>query len=260
MTTFPLWALATAMPVLAAASGPQEKEAPRIDPSDPTNIYTFVDINVEWQRVRDGNLYGLRLVPTVGIGPKHQVQAEIPLLAVKRDGADARFGLGDLRLRYFGLPHKDDKRVLSALGISLDLFAPTGSEADGLGFGAWIFSPGIVIGVSPTNVVKFFPVVGYQLSVHAGDAMGPPGTAPPGTTHGFRVEAITLFTITERVWAVLTPFYIADLTAGVHSLSLRFNFVAMVHRKGALGVDYLHELLEAPYLRSFLRVFYTQFF
>ncbi len=78
--------------------------AQEIDPSKPTNLYSFIDFNFEWQGFGQGETVGLRVMPTWAINDQNMVQTEIPIQRADFESIEAATGVGDIRIRYFGLP------------------------------------------------------------------------------------------------------------------------------------------------------------
>ena len=127
-----------------------------IDASKPTNFYSFIDNTLEYQTSSNQNIFGYRGNLTLAPSSEHLVLAEIPLMYNDRT---SKFGLGDIRVRYFWLPYKDYSRFIGAFGPSIDIFAPTGSYADGLGSSSWVVSPGMTVGLMVADFIQFFPMV-----------------------------------------------------------------------------------------------------
>jgi hypothetical protein len=130
-----------------------------IDASKPTNFYSFIDNTLEYQTSDNQNIYGYRGNLTLAPAEEHLVLAEIPLLYNDRT---SKFGLGDIRVRYFWLPYKNYDEFVGAFGPSIDIFAPTGSYEDGLGTSSWVISPGVTVGLMAADWIQFFPVLSYQ--------------------------------------------------------------------------------------------------
>jgi hypothetical protein len=74
------------------------KATTQIDPSKPSNLYTQINANLEWQSSSSNNLYGVRANVQYAFNPNNLFLFEVPLLYNSKGSAS---GLGDLRLRYF---------------------------------------------------------------------------------------------------------------------------------------------------------------
>lgn len=130
-----------------------------IDSSKPTNFYSFVDNTLEYSDQPNQNLFGYRGNVTLALSEAHLALAEIPLLYNDRT---KKFGIGDIRARYFWLPYKDYSKMFGAFGPSIDMYAPTGSYEDGLGSSSWVVSPGVTCGLMVADWIQFFPILSYQ--------------------------------------------------------------------------------------------------
>lgn len=133
--------------------------AQEIDASKPTNFYTFLDNTLELTNSENQNVFGYRGNLTYAPSSEHLVLAELPLLYNDRT---KKFGLGDIRARYFWLAYKDYSQFVGAFGPSVDLFLPTGSFEDGLGSSSFVVSPGITVGLMAADWIQFFPILSYQ--------------------------------------------------------------------------------------------------
>lgn len=131
----------------------------KIDASKPTNFYTFLDNTLELTSSENQNVFGYRGNLTYAPSAEHLILGELPLLYNDRT---QKFGLGDLRVRYFWLPYKDYSKFVGAFGPSVDLFIPTGSYEDGLGSSSWVISPGVTVGLMAADWIQFFPILSYQ--------------------------------------------------------------------------------------------------
>jgi len=130
-----------------------------IDASKPTNFYTFLDNTLELTESPNQNVFGYRGNLTYAASAAHLILGELPILYNDRT---QKFGLGDIRARYFWLPYKDYSQFVGTLGLSVDLFVPTGSFADGLGTSSWVISPGVMVGLMAAEWIQFFPILSYQ--------------------------------------------------------------------------------------------------
>ena len=148
-----------------AASGPYKATAQEIDASKPTNFYTQLANNLEYNgRDAGGNIFGYRGEFILAPSEAHLILAEIPLLY---NTASEAFGLGDIRARYFFLPYKNYDNFVGAFGPSVDVFLPTGSYRDGLGGGAVSVQPGVTVGLMVAGLDSVFPIISYQYTSEA---------------------------------------------------------------------------------------------
>jgi len=193
----------TIMLVLGSVTARAQEK--KIDASKPTNLYTQWNNAIEMAKNANGNyLYGYRAsFQLASADQRHLAFVELPLLYNDRT---SKFGLSDIRVRYFGITHKDySKKFGGVWAGSVDLFAPTGSFEDGLGSSRWIIAPGIVTGLIFSKKFQSFPIVSYQF-------MSKPttGAIPDSlkkTRHGMTFQAITVLNF-DSWFAWITPIYV----------------------------------------------------
>lgn len=134
----------------------QDDTTQEVDASNPTNLYTQINTQLEYTSNKDGsNLYGFRGNVQYTFNPNNLVLAEIPVLY--NDATDA-FGLSDVRLRYFSIV----KRTMTADKFSViapfvDVTLPTGRFEDGLGTSSFVLSAGTVYGFAASKKILLFP-------------------------------------------------------------------------------------------------------
>ena len=100
----------------------QAQDDANIDASKPTNFYSFLDNTLEYSSRSNENVIGYRGKLTLTPSEAHLILGEVPLLYNDRT---EKFGLGDLRVRYFWLPYKNYDKFVGAFGPSVDVFMPT---------------------------------------------------------------------------------------------------------------------------------------
>ncbi len=174
----------------------------QIDASKPTNFYSLLDNTFENTSSPGQNVFGYRSKIMLAPSEKHLILAELPLLYNDRT---QKFGVGDIRGRYFYLPYKNYDKLIGAFGPSLDVFAPTGKFENGLGSGKWIVSPGVTVGLMAADWIQFFPILSYQYGSK------PVYSAPEGinneATHGMTFQVITPIVFSEKFFMQVTPIY-----------------------------------------------------
>ncbi len=191
--------------MLAAQVTLAQEEEKEIDASKPTNFYTQLSNSLEWSKnVNDVNLYGYRANISIASADQHHlIFGEVPLLY---NDITKKFGFSDIRLRYFGLTHKDySKQFGGVWGGSVDIFFPTGNFEDGLGTSSWIIAPGIVTGLIFSKSFQSFPIVSYQyISKPTTDLLA---DSLKTTRHGMTFQAITVLNFGNWfLW--VTPIYV----------------------------------------------------
>ena len=183
----------------------QAQDDANIDASKPTNFYSFLDNTLEYSSRPNENVIGYRGKITLTPSEAHLILGEVPLLYNDRT---EKFGLGDLRVRYFWLPYKNYDKFVGAFGPSVDVFMPTGSFVNGLGSSRWVVSPGITMGLMATDWIQFFPILSYQYASRpTGD--GIPESAK-NETNGFTFQVITPIVFSDVFFIQITPIYRAN--------------------------------------------------
>lgn len=144
--------------VVFAQSG--EEEVKQKDNSKPTNVYSQLDNTLEYSSTPDYYTLGYNGKVSYAANPDNLLLAEIPLNYTSKTD---KFGLSDIRLRYFYIPYRDYTKFVGSFGASLDIYAPTGKFEDGLGSSSWRFSPGVIVGLmaNKSGTISFFPSFSY---------------------------------------------------------------------------------------------------
>ncbi len=171
-----------------------------IDASKPTNFYSFLDNTLENTSSPGQNLMGYRGKITYVPSEAHLILGEVPLLY--NDRTD-KFGVGNIRARYFFLPYKNYDKFFGAFGPSVDIFAPTGKFEDGLGNGRWLVSPGLTVGLMAADWIQFFPILSYQYA--SKPVYSNPTEAENVATHGLTFQVITPIVFSEKFFIQVTP-------------------------------------------------------
>ena len=179
-----------------------QNEETKIDASKPTNFYTLLDNTIENTFSPNQNVMGYRGKLMYAPSESHLILGELPLLYNDRT---EKFGLGDIRVRYFYLPYKNYDKLFGAFGPSIDVFTPTGKFEDGLGSGRLTISPGLTAGIMVADWIQFFPILSYQY------ASKPVYDNVPeelnNSMHGITFQVITPIVFTDKFFMQLTPIY-----------------------------------------------------
>ncbi len=269
-TTVRVFAIALVLFVAATAMG-QDEQTPERDASKPTNLYSQLQNSAEWIDLGETNVFGYRAVLNFATPDQNNLlAAEVPLLYNDRT---SKFGLGDIRLRYFGILYKDYSRLVGVFAPSVDLFMPTGNADHGLGSDRWTISPGVATGLIVSKRFQTFPILSYVYTsapgsgesaadfVLAGSGLNLVQLGAAGdddAKHGISLQAITVVNFTSWfVW--VTPLYVVP---DIGDSSVKSQFVLQVVPSVPIG----KYQLGAFYSRNFetkvnnLRFFVTLFF
>lgn len=129
-----------------------------IDPSKPTNLYTQVSANIEYQAGKTQNLFGMRTSIQYAFNPDNLLLLEVPFLNNDRTN---KFGLSDTRVRYFNAIKRNISPSFIAIAPFADISIPTGSFKNGLGSSSWSLAGGVVLGFIVSKRMSLFPGVNY---------------------------------------------------------------------------------------------------
>ena len=185
------------------AIGAHPVAAQEVDASKPTNFYPLLDNSLEYNsRDAGGNLMGYRAQVIYPPSAAHLFLFEVPLLY---NDQTEKFGVGDLRGRYFFLPYKNYDNFVGAFGPSIDIFAPTGNFENGLGSSRWSFSPGVTVGLMLADWIQAFPIVSYVYASKPSTDLIPEDQKK--ATHGLSIQAIIPVVFTDKFFAQITPVY-----------------------------------------------------
>lgn len=196
----------------------QDKE---IDASKPTNFYSMLDNTMEFSSQKNQNVFGYRGKVSLAPSEAHLILGEIPIMYNDRT---SKFGLGDIRARYFYLPYKDYSKTIGAFGLSVDVFMPTGNFENGLGSGRWIVAPGVTAGIMAAEWVQFFPVLSYQyMSKPTYDNPTPEAN---NDVSGITFQVITPIVFSEKFFVSLTPIYKINNINNINQDRFAYEFLA----------------------------------
>lgn len=174
------------------------------DNSKPTNVYSQVDNFLEFKNAPDFYSLGYNGRVSYTLNEDNLMLAEIPFRYISNT---KKFGLSDIRMRYFYIPYRNYSKFLGSFGASLDIYAPVGKYEYGLGSSSWRFSPGIIIGLmaNKSGTISFFPGISYLYTSK------PRSDAVPEelkeADHGFTVQLLSSFVISDDWFVQITPIW-----------------------------------------------------
>jgi len=184
-----------------------------IDPAKPTNFYTQVNVAAEYSFGKGDELVGTRISGQYTFNPNNLVLFELPLLYnIDRKAG----GLGDIRLRYFGIIKKDYNKTfpkVATVAPTLDVVLPTGSFKNGTGSSSLVLAPGLVWGYFFNAKTQVFPIISYQYIGKPGSDLVPKELRYD--KHGLTFQAIGNYSFSKKTFLQITPIYaINDLSRG----------------------------------------------
>jgi hypothetical protein len=229
------------------------QEPQQIDASKPTNFYSFLNNTLEFiSREGKGNLVGYRANITWSPSERHLFLGEVPFLF---NSKTEKFGVGDIRVRYFFLPYKNYANFIGAFGPSVDIIAPVGNVANGIGTGRWIIAPGLAGALMFSEMFQLFPVLSYQY-------MSKPVTSDAVVNdpmNGVSLQLIAVLALSQKAFVSATPTFnqLYLNGSGTFSYVQELSFGYMVGQKGQLSAYFKGDFKDNLYQMS---VGYTVFF
>jgi hypothetical protein len=199
-----------------------------IDPSKPTNQYTRLSNNLEYDFLRAGKrTYGYR-ANFIWASPRqhHSLYVELPLLYAT---ASKKFGLSDMRFRYYWVPYKNYSKKPGAFGFAIDSYIPTGKLDDGLGRNRWIVATGLSTGFV-FGKFSTFPYVYYLYSSEINsDKIS---AVAKRSLHGYIIQSICVYNFSKKSYMDCTPIFMKNSysNSGKDDFVVEGNYLYMVKK------------------------------
>ena len=230
--------------------------AGQIDPSKPTNQYTRLSNNLEYNFLKTGKgTYGYRANFIWASGRQHHsIYTELPLLYAT---SSKKFGISDMRFRYYWVPYKDYAKKPGALGFAIDSYVPTGKLDDGLGRGRWIFATGL----STAFVFGKFSTFPYVYYLYSSEIMSDKISASGRKAlNGYIIQSICVYKIDKNSYVDCTPIFMKNSysNAGKDDLVVEGNYLYMVKQNkmqvGCFARRYFYG--NATTIRAAMRIYF----
>lgn len=152
-------ALSLTAELVVAQEGGRVREEAEIDPSKPTNLYTQINGQLEYQdNSQSADLMGVRVNIQYAFDPDNLLMAEVPFLY---NNTSEKSGLSDIRVRYFRAVKRNITSKFIAIAPFTDISLPVGSVDNGLGTGSWSIAAGVVGGFLVSEKFALFPGISY---------------------------------------------------------------------------------------------------
>jgi hypothetical protein len=180
-----------------------------IDPSKPTNLYTQVNVNLEYQNGKQQNLFGARVNVQYAINPDNLFLIEVPLLYNDKSSS---FGIGDMRIRYFNAVKRNITKSFIAIAPFADISAPTGSYKNGLGTSSWSLGAGVVFGFILSKKLSLFPGINYVHVTKPNSDLIPESNKFSSNGVGFQFNAS--YVINKQTFLFINPIPVFINTNG----------------------------------------------
>jgi hypothetical protein len=182
----------------------QDESTKEKDNSKPTNVYSQIDNFLEYTSYKTYNTFGYNPKLSYTLNEDNALNIELPFLySTKTD----KFGISDIRLRYFYIPYRNYAKTFGAFGASMDVIIPTGKFEDGLGSSSWRFSPGLTFGLilNEYQTISAFPVISYIYTTEPTSNLVPDELKE--VDHGLNIQVITSFVLSDDAFLLVTPIY-----------------------------------------------------
>lgn len=180
-----------------------------IDPSKPTNLYTQINTLGEYNAYDGFATYGTRINFQYAFNPDNLLLAEVPLLY---NDATNKFGLSDVRVRYFNAVKRNISKTVIAIAPFADISIPTGSVANGLGSDTWSLAAGAVVGIVLNKNISLFPGVNYVYL-----------TEPKESGFGFQTNMSLKFS--KQAFVFLNPIVTMFDFDTIWQAEVNFNYI-----------------------------------
>jgi hypothetical protein len=214
--------------ILSLETNAQNSTPGRIDPSKPTNFYTRLSNNLEYNIGKNGKrTYGYRAnFAWASRRQHHWLYAELPLLY---SNTFQKFGIGDMRFRYYWVPYRNYKKKPGAFGLAFDSYIPTGKSEIDLGRNRWI----IAAGLSTAFVFGKFSTFPYFYYLYSGKIMSDK-ISPQNKKelNGYIIQTICVYNIDKKSYLDFTPIFMKNSYSnqGQNDIVLEGNYLYMIKK------------------------------
>lgn len=211
------------MPVLTANAQEAQDTTVKIDPSNAGNLYTQINTSFEFKHVNsDQHIYGLRVNGQYAFNPNNLLLFEVPVLYNSHTN---KFGLSDLRVRYYTAAMRNMSKTFIFLIPFADISLPTGSFTKGLGTGRWSFGAGLILGIYINKRFSIFPGVNYLYVTK--DRVELP---IDDHSNGISIQTNASVKLTKRAYVFINPIVTFSYTLKSWHTNWRgeFNFNYMI--------------------------------
>lgn len=172
------------------------------DNSKPTNVYSQIDNFMQFETTPEYNTFGYN--PRISYAPhkNHSFVIDAPFLYNYKY---EKFGISDIRIRYFGVAYRNYEQFFGSFGASLDITAPTGKYEHGLGASSWKISPGVTFGfiLNKSQTISIFPVLSYIYTSLPTSEKVPEELKE--IDHGASLQLISSFVLSDDFFILITP-------------------------------------------------------
>ncbi|OHX67350.1 hypothetical protein NH26_13860 [Flammeovirga pacifica] len=169
------------------------------DTSKPTNIYSQIDHFLEYNHSPRGEMFSYNPRISYTLDDAYLLVMDLPY---RFHSSKNVAGLGDPKIRYFYVPYKDDSKIISSMGLSLNITLPLGNTKFGLGDGSLKIATGIMLGyiANRSKSISFFPTISYQYI-----SKKHPENSIEEVFHGINIELLSSIVINDDIFIQIKP-------------------------------------------------------
>jgi hypothetical protein len=161
-------------------------------------------------------------------------------------GLENTTGIGDIRFGYARVFYEPKKRTGSVERVTglFNVSAPTGDPQAGRGAGAWIYKPGMIVGMRFNEAVTFYPELQFQFSGDDANSRGGTDGLPDpedpeydGKLQNFSLSLpVTFEMISWSGWLTANMPFSYSLSESTYFLFLKVDFGKKISEKSAASL------------------------
>jgi hypothetical protein len=237
--------------------------------ADPTTMKSRILVDFEsyffhageqFYSVRPGFIYGLQ-------NERHSLGIAVPfvhtIFVQDYAGFENTTGLGDLQMRYTGVPYLNKNGLgLTKVTSYFEASAPTGESQLGRGAGTWLYKPGVIFSIKPSPEISFYPEIKFQFSGQPANSLGGgdglPDPEDPDKDGKMQNLFVTLPVViimdTWDGWFSLNAQYIHSFTEGTNFFFMRMDLGKMVGQRTSASLTVSKFIAGQPRLNVIVQV------
>jgi len=226
-------------------------QAQNAEPFNPANMSTRAVFEAGSYYFNGGHkFYSLAAGFDYGFAKKNLLSVGIPVVHTIYNadygGLENTTGIGDIRFGYARVLFEPKKKTGSVERVTglFDVSAPTGDPQAGRGAGAWIYKPGMIVGMRLNQAVTFYPQVQFQFSGDDANSRGgtdglpdPEDPEDDGKLKNFSLNMpVTFEMISWSGWLTANMPFSYSLAENNYFLFLKVDFGKKISEKSAASL------------------------
>jgi len=223
----------------------------KAEPFNPANMNTRAVFEMASYYFNGGHkFYSLAAGFDYGFAKKNLLSVGIPVVHTIYNadygGLENTTGIGDIRFGYARVLYEPKKRTNSVERVTalFDVSAPTGDPAAGRGTGAWMYKPGMIVGMRFNEAVTFYPELQFQFSGDDANSRGGTDGLPDpedpeydGKLKNFSFNMpVTFEMISWSGWLTANMPFSYSLSENNYFLFLKVDFGKKISEKSAASL------------------------